>query len=255
MIRGTYGQGERGWGVGAISTARDGRCCCDRCSHRSTKSQVEVGLEDIIVNDCTTKKILKSKYIFCFMFNWSVYPQISSTKSGPRPELECEKARGVKGRCAPEPPRPGCVAGTEDWDAAVAGTEDAAVARMQHMQQQCRHWHQRVILPSQASLQVWSKSSRPAHLGCTGVFSMIHTTRIRSGCKGSVFNGSYHEDPVRLEEKNIIFLPDSPETSQKSPLYLMDPGTKRNAHKTDPSYDEGEERCFPARFLVVFFIW
>ena len=81
---------------------------------------------------------------------------------------------------------------------------------------------------------------------------MIHTTRIRSGCKGSVFNGSYHEDPVRLEEKNIIFLPDSPETSQKSPLYLMDPGTKRNAHKTDPSYDEGEERCFPARFLVVF---
>ena len=26
-------QGERGRGVGAISTARDGRCCCDRGDH------------------------------------------------------------------------------------------------------------------------------------------------------------------------------------------------------------------------------
>ena len=49
-------------------------------------------ISDIIVNDCTTKKILKSQYIFknfiYFIFNWSVYPLISSTKSGPQPELE-----------------------------------------------------------------------------------------------------------------------------------------------------------------------
>ena len=41
-------------------------------------------------------------------------------------------ARGVKGRCASEPPTFGCVTGTED--AAVAGTEDVAVADIQHMQ-------------------------------------------------------------------------------------------------------------------------
>ena len=49
-------------------------------------------LEQYLVNDCTTNKILKSQYIFknfiLFIFNWSVYPLISSTKSGPRPELE-----------------------------------------------------------------------------------------------------------------------------------------------------------------------
>ena len=84
---------------------------------------------------------------------------------------------------------------------------------------------------------------------------MIHTTRIRSGCKGSVFNGSYLQEQVRLQENNFIFclivLRLSPQTSQRSPLYLLDPGTKRDAHKTDPSYDEGEEHCFPARFLVM----
>ena len=36
----TYGKGEGG--VGAISTAGDGRCCCDRGGHRSTESPVEV---------------------------------------------------------------------------------------------------------------------------------------------------------------------------------------------------------------------
>ena len=45
-----------------------------------------------MVNDFATKKILKSQYIFknfiLFIFNWSVYPLISSTKSGPLPELE-----------------------------------------------------------------------------------------------------------------------------------------------------------------------
>ena len=30
---------------------------------------------------------------------------------------------------------------------------------------------------------------------------------------------------------NIIFVPDSPESSQRSPLYLLDPGTKHDAHK------------------------
>ena len=33
-------------------------------------------------------------------------------------------------------------------------------------------------------------------------------------------------------------------------MYLLDPGTKRDAHKTDLSYDEGEVRCFSARFLI-----
>ena len=49
-------------------------------------------ISDIIVNDCTTKKILKSQYtiktLFYIIFNWSVYPIISSTKSGPQPELD-----------------------------------------------------------------------------------------------------------------------------------------------------------------------
>ena len=48
-------------------------------------------------------------------------------------------------------------------------------------------------------------------------------------------------------------MPDSPETSQSqgSPLYLVDPETKRDTHNNDLSYDEGEEHSFPARFLVM----
>ena len=68
-----------------------------------------------------------------------------------------------------------------------------------------------------------------------------------------VFIGSYREEPVRFQKNNVIFssLPASPETSERSPFYLLDPGTKRDAHKPDPSYDEQEERCLPARFLVM----
>ena len=44
---------------------------------------------------------------------------------------------------------------------------------------------------------------------------------------------------------------DSPETSQRSPLYLLDPGAKRDAHINDLAQSAGEECRFPARFLVV----
>ena len=46
-------------------------------------------------------------------------------------------------------------------------------------------------------------------------------------------------------------MPDSPKPSSRSPLHTLDPGTKRDALKTDPSYYEGEEHCFPTRFLVM----
>ena len=55
-----------------------------------------------------------------------------------------ERAWGVKGRCASDPPRLGCVTGAED--AAVAATKDAAVTSIQHMQQQCSSRHQTVIV-------------------------------------------------------------------------------------------------------------
>ena len=45
-----------------------------------------------MVNDCTTKKCwnlnIYLRTLFYFIFNWSVYTLISSTKSGPWPEWE-----------------------------------------------------------------------------------------------------------------------------------------------------------------------
>ena len=106
---------------------------------------------------------------------WQRLPQKHRKPSWGASGAGLDRAQGVKGRCASEPPRLGCVTGTED--AVVAGTEDASVASMQHMQPKCRCRHETVILPSPASLHKWSKSSLRAHSGCTGVFWMVHTSR------------------------------------------------------------------------------
>ena len=138
-----------------------------------------------------------------------------------------DRARGVKGSCSSKPPPLG---GTSTEDAAVAGTEDAAVASTQQTQQQCPRLHQTLTLPSPASPHVWSKSSG-------GTFR-----RHRGVCYGS-----FLEEPFRLQDNNVTFCPIVLKPLKEVPCicWIQEPNVMHTI------MTEGDERRFPARFLVI----